>query len=190
MKSIKFFLVAILIASASFLHAQSVSINPAISTIDWLGKKVTGQHNGKVKLKSGTLTLKDGKVTGEFIMDMTTITVEDIQGEYADKLLGHLKSDDFFSVDKHKESKFVITSSKSLGKNQYEIAGSLTIKGITNTITFPATIVNDSDGFMAKADFKVDRTKFDIKYGSGSFFDNLGDKTIYDDIEFSVNLKK
>lgn len=117
-------------------------------------------------------------------MDMTTLTVTDLEGEMKGKLEGHLKSDDFFSTDKHTEAKFVITNVS--GKDgKYKVTGDLTIKGITNPNTFDMII----SGNTAKADLKVDRTKYDIKFRSASFFDNLKDKAIYDNFDLHVNLK-
>ena len=120
---------------------------------------------------------------------MTTINCEDLQGEWADKLVSHLKSDDFFGVATYPTAKFVITSVVSRGKpGEYKIVGDLTIKETTKEIKFNA-LLNEVDGKnVATADITIDRSEFDVRYGSGSFFDNLGDKTIYDEFELSINL--
>ena len=193
MKTLKLTLVMFLAVTSLSLSAQTKHVvNTAKSNLEWIGKKVAGQHNGDVKLKSGSLTTQGDKITaGEFTIDMTSIQVLDLDGEMNGKLLGHLKSDDFFSVEKHNTATFVLKDAKpKKGENgaNYEITGDLTIKGITNSITFPAKVVLAGSGFVANADFTIDRTKWDIKYGSGSFFEGLGDKTIYDDIEFSLYL--
>ena len=150
------------------------------SMVTWKGYKVTGSHEGTIEMKSGQLTFDEGKlVGGEFTIDMTTIANTDLSGEYKEKLEGHLRSDDFFSVEKHPTSTMVIRKVKSTAKNAYEVTGDLTIKGITKPITFDLSVY----GNKATANLKVDRTKYDIKYGSASFFDDLSDKAIYDEFE-------
>ncbi len=190
----KIYLLASLLALATFTHSladpgkapTTKTVNPAKSEFKWVGKKVTGQHDGKVNVKSGSLQMDGNKITGgRFVMDMRSITVEDIKdAETNGKLLGHLKSDDFFGVEKHPEATFVIKEATPLKNNQTTLTGDLTIKGKTHTISFPATVTNN----RAKAEFDVDRTKWDIRYGSGSFFDNLGDKAIYDDFTVKMDL--
>jgi polyisoprenoid-binding protein YceI len=160
------------------------------SKVEWVGKKVTGQHNGTVAIKSGSLMIKDGMLKGgEFTIDMTTITSTDLEGEYQQKLNGHLKSADFFGVEKYPESKFVISNVAANGKNgRFTVTGNITIKETTKEINFDAQLVNSGNGIVAVADIVIDRSEFDVRYGSGSFFDDLGDKTIYDDFTLSVNL--
>ncbi|MFN3269431.1 MAG: YceI family protein, partial [Candidatus Kapaibacteriota bacterium] len=135
------------------------------------------------------------KITsGEFEVDMTSIRNEDLKDKDLNaKLVGHLKSDDFFSVAKFPTAKFVITHSTPLkaskaGEPNIAITGKMTIKGITQTISFPATIKADGNKITAKATLELDRTKFDVRYGSGSFFDNLGDNVIYDNFTLELNL--
>ena len=155
------------------------------STVTWKGYKVTGSHYGIIDLKEGSFTFNNDQLTGgEFVVDMTTIVSHDLEGEYKGKLEGHLKSDDFFGVDKYATSKLVFTKVTPKGKNSYEVTGNLTIKGKTNPITFDLSIY----GNKATASLKVDRSLYDVKYGSGSFFDNLGDKTIYDEFDLVVDL--
>lgn len=180
---------AFVLLSSGILTAQTFNVDSKSSELEWIGKKVTGQHNGTVKIKSGKVMMKDGNVKGNFTIDMTTINVEDLEGEYKTKLENHLRSDDFFSVDKHNTASFKITDAKKKKGNDYEITGDLTIKGITNNITFPAEImVSDKGVLEANADITIDRTKWKIKYGSGSFFDDLGDKMIYDDVDLNLRL--
>lgn len=156
------------------------------STITWEGEKVTGSHNGTINLKEGFFLMEDDKlVGGEFIMDMESIEVTDLSGEGKQKLEGHLKSDDFFGVTKYPTSKLVITSAAKKGNGNYGIVADLTIKSTTHPITFDLKV----DDNAASTDLVIDRTKYDVRYGSGSFFDNLGDKTIYDNFKLSVNLK-
>jgi polyisoprenoid-binding protein YceI len=165
-------------------------VDTSKSKIIWTGKKVTGEHTGTVNLSSGNLVL-DGKTlkSGSFEIDFSSLTVTDIKDADGNaKLLKHLKSDDFFSVEKNPTSKFVITSVSSKGADEYQIKGDLTIKGITNAISFPATVKNSGKTLFATAKIKVDRTKYDIKFRSTNYFENLGDKAISDDFDLNVNL--
>lgn len=155
------------------------------TTLNWLGEKVTGQHSGTVKLKSGSLTMKENKiVSGEFLIDMTSIK----DSEASERLEGHLKSDDFFGVEKFPASKLVLKGSDSFDKGSAVVRGELIIKGITNPVEFKAAMQNKGDGNYFFANIVIDRTKYNVRYGSGSFFDNLGDKTIYDEFKLKVAL--
>ena len=116
---------------------------------------------------------------------MTSLVDNDLEGDYKGKLEGHLKSDDFFAVASHPTAKLVFTSVKASGKNSYEVTGDLTIKGITKSVTFDVSVY----GSKATATLKVDRAQYDVRYGSGSFFENLGDKTIYDEFDLVVDLE-
>lgn len=160
------------------------------SKVVWLGKKVTGEHTGGINIADGKL-ISDGKTFtgGSFTIDMNSVTCTDVaDAAYNEKFVGHLKSDDFFSTAKFPKSTFVITKITSTGKDQYNVKGNLTIKGITKELEFPATIQTVGNQIKAKAKIVVNRTLYDIKYGSGSFFDNLGDKAINDDFELNVDL--
>ncbi|GGE19972.1 YceI family protein [Psychroflexus salis] len=159
-------------------------VNIKESQIKWVGEKLTGSHDGTIDLKSGYFLMEGGElVGGEFIVDMTTINVTDLEGDSKSDLEGHLNSDDFFGVSNHKTAKFVINTAAKKG-NTYGVSGTLTIKGKSNPIAFDLDMANGK----ANTTLKIDRTKYDIKYGSGSFFDNLGDKTIYDEFTLMVNL--
>ncbi|APG61308.1 YceI family protein [Christiangramia salexigens] len=177
--------VLVLLITVAFTNTKQ-EVNVDASTITWTGEKVTGSHNGTIKLKSGHLMMEDEKIVGgEFVMDMSTITVTDLTGESKGKLEGHLKSEDFFGVEKYPNAKLVITSAAKKGTGSYGIVADLTIKEKTHPITFDLKMVGDS----ASTHLTIDRSKYDVRYGSGSFFDNLGDKTIYDNFELDVNLK-
>ena len=169
----------------------STSINTEASTITWKGYKVTGEHAGVLKVKNGNLVFDEGKLTGgSFDIDMSSITVTDLKaGQGKEKLEGHLKSPDFFGVEKFPTAKFIITKVTSRGKaGEYKVVGNLTIKETTQEIKFN-TIVTENNGVKtATADITLDRTEYDVRYGSGSFFDNLGDKTIYDEFDLTVSL--
>lgn len=188
MKNLKTIAIAfVAVLSTITATAQDKKISTSKSKIEWVGKKVTGQHSGVISFKEGVLNFKSGKLTGgSFTVDMTSIEATDLKaGEGKEKLEGHLKADDFFGTDKHKESKLVFKSVKSQGGNKYAVTADLTIKGITKPINFDITVAKNS----AVTEFKVDRTKYGIEYGSGSIFDGLGDKMIYDDFELTVNLQ-
>lgn len=160
------------------------------TSMEWSAKKVTGKHNGLVKVISGDLTLDGVNVKGgSFEIDLTSITVEDIKDPGSNgKLLNHLKSDDFFSVEKFPTAKFVISSVTPKSGSTYSVKGKLTIKGITQDIEFPADIAFQGKDMTATAKIKIDRTKFNIRYRSANFFENLGDKAIYDDFELDLKL--
>jgi polyisoprenoid-binding protein YceI len=179
----------VLVASVllfGFGFAQTKKIDVKKSNIEWVGKKVAGKHSGDLKFKSGSISFKKGKlVAGTFVIDMNSINTLDLEGEYKQKLDGHLKDADFFGVEKHPTAKLVIKKVKDLTKGKYEITANLTIKEITKPVTFEATVLNNT----LTSSFKIDRTLYDIKYGSGSFFSDLGDKTIDNEFEVKVNVK-
>jgi polyisoprenoid-binding protein YceI len=181
-------MVAIIALSAftNPIKPLTYTVDAAKSTVTWIGKKVTGSHNGTIALKSGSITVNGKAVTGgTFVMDMTSI--KDADGSA--KLEGHLKADDFFGTTKFPTSTFVVTKVAGTGAN-VTVSGNLTIKGITKPLSFPATVTVNSDGTVSALAGKimVDRTKYDIKYGSKSFFDSIGDKAIDDEFEIAVNL--
>jgi polyisoprenoid-binding protein YceI len=159
------------------------------STFKWTGKKVAGTHWGYVKFSDGNLQIKNGVLVGGiFNMDMTTIDCQDTQGEWGEKLVGHLKSDDFFNANGFPKATLVIKSATAKGNNQYDVVADLSIKGKTNEVKFLSTVLISGQTASATANFDVDRTRYGIKYGSGSFFDNLGDKAIENNFNIDVNL--
>lgn len=186
MKTIKLITAVVAIFSTTAILAQEVKIDINQSAIQWTGEKVTGEHTGTVTLKDAKLKMKDNTIVeGKFVIDMSSLTNTDISdAEYNQKLVGHLKSDDFFSVEKHPTAELVITESSAFVNNEATIKGNLTIKGITKPIEFKAT----KNGNSLEALIIVDRTKYDIRYRSGSFFDDLGDKMIYNDFILKANL--
>lgn len=187
MKNLKTTALSLVVAFATVtVSAQSKKVDAAKSSINWLGKKVTGQHNGVVNLKEGNLVFSGKKVTGgNFVVDMTSLTATDLQGEYQGKLNGHLKADDFFGTEKFPTAKLVFKKVVAKSANVFTVTGDLTIKGITKPITFDLATTANS----ATTKFMVDRTKYDIKYGSGTFFTSIGDKAIADEFELDVTLK-
>lgn len=177
--------IGLLIVSFTSLKVVKKNVDTSKSSIEWLGTKVTGKHKGTIKLKSGSFNFEAKKlVGGEFVVDMTTIVCTDLQGEYKGKLENHLNSDDFFGVASFPEAHFKITKIAPISPNKYNVTGDLTIKGTSLEHTFTL----DFDNNKANGTIVIDRSKFDIRYGSGSFFDNLGDKTIHDNFELKVAL--
>lgn len=183
--------IALFIVTVAGLTAQTVyKADLTNSKLSWLGKKITGEHHGTINLSSGEITVKQDMITkANFQIDMTSIKDVDLTDEgYRAKLEGHLKSDDFFGVEKFPKASFVMDKLVKIQKGNTFITGKLTIRGVTQTITFKAVITQTADEVKIYANITIDRTKFNIRYGSGSFFDNLGDKTIYDDFEVTLNL--
>ncbi len=161
------------------------------SIIEWIGSKPTESHNGTIKLSSGVFNLNDNKIeSGSFLIDMASIVVLDIPADKEGnaKLVGHLKNQDFFDVSNHANAAFEVTGvSEAEGKTM--LSGNLSIKGIKHNITFPVSVTQSDDKVtLTSESFSIDRTKWDIKYGSKSFFDNLGDKFIKDNIDLKLNI--
>lgn len=183
-------LAALALVAFSFTHVASLKVDTAASNIAWTGEKVTGKHTGNVKLKSGELQWDHGKLTGgSFEIDMNSITCTDLDAGMGGKLVGHLKSADFFGTDKYPTAKFVITRAIPQDtKGNYKVIGDLTIKEKTNSVVFKANVAEAGGVVTATGDITVDRSLYDVRFGSGSFFDNLGDKTIYDEFFLKVSL--
>jgi len=162
------------------VHAMSATIDLNKSSLEWLGTKITGKHFGSVKFKNASVKMKGDDITGgEFVVDMNTISATDLKGEWKDKLDGHIKNSDFFDVKKFPTAKLVVNK-----VDKKKIHGNLTIKGKTNPISFEYA----KKGKAYKGKMSFDRTKFDIVYGSGNFFKNLGDKTIHDQVTITFNI--
>jgi polyisoprenoid-binding protein YceI len=189
----------ILILSLSFLSLMSfttmlnqdhVKVNIEASTVKWIGSKITSSHEGDIKISSGKLVLEDGMlVGGEFVIDMTSIICTDLKpNEGGDKLVKHLKADDFFGVENHPTSTLKITNVSHVSASNYLITADLTIKGITHAVDFNADVKINNTAYLATATLVFDRTKYGIEYNSGSFFDNLGDYLILDDITLELFL--
>ena len=165
----------------------SYTINLDQSIIVWTGREVTtSKHFGNIYFASGQFEVKSGLISsGEFVVDMTTIDNQDLPEERRGRLEAHLKSDDFFSVESHPTALLSILSSESLADGKWLVSGELTIKTFTHPVEFE--MLNSNDGW--KANLVFDRSKYEVKFRSGTFFENLGDKLIYDDIELAINLK-
>lgn len=188
MKNLKTVAIALLVAfGTTAATAQNKKINLEKSNINWVGEKLTGKHSGTIDFKDGVLVFKKNKLTGGiFTVNMTSLAVTDIEaGKGKEKLEGHLKADDFFGTDKFNTAKLDFKTIATKSKGTYTVTADLTIKGITKPVTFDMNV----NGNTATTTFKVDRTKYDIKYGSKSFFESIGDKAIYDEFELTVALQ-
>ena len=185
----------LVLAVGTFLAATTEPIAPATvnkseSSVTWKAEKVTGKHWGYVPIADAKLDYAAGKITGgSFEMDMTSLTVEDLTDPKSKgNLTNHLKSDDFFSVEKFNKSTFTIKEAKSSNGTDYTISGDLTIKGITQPVSFPAKVSVAGNSLTATGEITFDRTKYDIKYRSSNYFENLADKAIYDEVKLEVKL--
>ena len=180
--------ISLLLLTLGFTQAQSLTADTAQSNIRWYGEELTGKtHFGDLKFKSGQIEVQDGVITsGTFVVDMSSLSVEDLSGGGKARLEGHLKSDDFFSVDKHSQATLKITQKAKVEGDVQNLNGELTIKDIQHPIDFTMTLgANNS----AVAQLTFDRSKYNVRFRSGSFFENLGDKLILDDIKMEVSLQ-
>lgn len=165
---------------------NTVAVKAGESQVSWKGYKVTGQHEGTIALTEGSLSFADQVLTGgSFTVDMTSLVATDLDGEMKGKLEGHLKSDDFFGTETHPTAQLVITQVGVDAAGGYQVTGDLTIKGITQPVSFPMTVAANT----ATASLKIDRTLYDIRYGSNNFFENLGDKAINNEFDLEVTLQ-
>jgi polyisoprenoid-binding protein YceI len=171
------------------MQDANYQLDTANSTINWIGRKVLGEHHGKVQIQSGSFTVTNGAITaGDFTIDMQSITDEDITDEGMNKkLVDHLKSDDFFSVEKFPTVSLIINGSNAENETIL-VQGDMTIKGITQPVEFPVVVTEVNGKLHAIGTVIFDRTKFDIKFRSGSFIENLGDKAIHDEVELRLDL--
>ncbi len=172
-------------------EAVVYAVDPAQSELKWKGSKVTGEHFGTINIQEGSLAVKDeALVGGEIKIDMNSIVVLDIEDStYNANLVGHLKSEDFFNVANHAASTLEIVDIKASEGASQTVTAKLTIKGITNEVSFPADIIITEDKVTAKGTATFDRTLWEIRYGSGKFFEGLGDKMIHDQFQLEFNIE-
>ncbi len=187
-RKISFGLIALFLALPAF---ATTPIDVKKSTVEWVGNKVTGSHNGTLEIEKGDVTIEKGVIkNGRFILDMTSIKVLDILNERKNKSLeNHLKDDDFFGVHNYPKAVFEFSTAEPIkgakdGEPNYHFKGDLTLKGITHALAFDARVEIKKQGASASGQIIVDRAKYDIRYKSNTFFDGLGDRAIYD--EFSI----
>lgn len=184
MKTIKNIITVLFLGLSVSLLAQT-KVDTEKSVINWKGYKITGHHEGIINLKKGLLSFEKGKLTGgNFVVDMTTILSTDMSGKGKERLDGHLKNEDFFDVENHPEAILTFSKVTEKSKGIYTVTGDLVIKGIKQSVAFDLAVSDNS----ASTSFEIDRTKFDIKYRSGSFFPDLADKAIKDNFDISVKL--
>jgi len=182
--------IALLLATINCTAQNRVSIDNESSTLNWTGKKVIGEHTGTIKLANSFIILDEkGVKNGEINIEMTSITNTDMEGEWSDKLVGHLKSADFFDTVKHPNATFTINEVIHKSETLHLASGILTIKGISNPLSFPIQIKNTDSMMEITGLAEVDRTLYGVKYGSASFFDSLGDKAINNLFELNFDLK-
>lgn len=164
---------------------ESLVVDVATSKVQWKGTKVTGAHEGTIAIKEGTLMVDAGKVTGgTFVLDMNTISSTDLEGEWKEKLDGHLKSEDFFDVANNAEATFEITSVEPAAvEGEAKVSGNLTIKGITKNISFDAKVaeLTESNAQIA-ANFNIVRGDWGVNYAGKE------DDLISKEINFDINL--
>ena len=179
-------------ATAAVMVSGTYTVEPS-SVVEWVGKKPTGQHTGTIGLQSGSLSVDNGKITGDFTIDMNSITVTDItEADGKLDLEAHLKgtgkedgADHFFNVKTYPTGTFKLTSFD--GAN---VTGDLTLKGKTKTISFPATLtITDNEVTLESKPFEINRVDFGVNYASKSVFGDLKDKFINDEIELVVKVK-
>ena len=172
--------------SCSLIFGQQ-KVDVSASNIKWTGSQISGKsHFGSLKFKTGNITIKNNVVeSGVFVVDMTSLSVDDLEGRGKKSLEGHLNSDDFFSVESFPTSSLTISSGKQSGPSSFDVSGTLTIKGVSQRVSFS---LNLEENNSASAKLTFDRSKFNVRYGSGSFFENLGDKLILDNIDLEISL--
>ena len=180
--------ITLTLISISFSYSQSLTANKTQSLIRWYGEELTGKtHFGNLSFKEGRIELQDGLIIGgTFVVNMTSLSVEDLSGGAKARLEGHLRSDDFFSVDKYPEATLKITQKAKIEGDVQKLYGELTIKGTKHAVDFSIILV---DKKTATANLTFDRSKYNVRFRSGSFFENLGDKLILDDIRMEVSLQ-
>lgn len=169
------------------IYAQSMNVDVSKSSLRWEAGKVIGDpHYGAIQLTQGVLEIRNNEIaSGSFTIDMTTISNEDLGAGYGDKLVGHLISDDFFSVSSHPQAQLVVLGGTPFEKGKATVQAQLTIKGHEESIEFE--VVQKNGAFDAT--LNVDRSKFDVRYGSPSFFNDLGDSAIKDVFTLAVHLE-
>ena len=164
---------------------NAFEVDTKLSRLEWTGKKIGGQHQGTISLSSGEIRHEDGKISGSFEIDMASISNTDLSGEWKEKLEGHLKSDDFFGVERFPIAKLELKEAiPAHGKFQ----ANLTIKGKTHPVEFSANIKSEESKITAEGELIIDRSKYDVRYGSKSFFANIGDKMIHDDFAVKFHI--
>ncbi|WP_415327691.1 YceI family protein [Chryseobacterium sp. MMS23-Vi53] len=172
------------------MDTKNFKVNSEKSLVEWIGRKVTGAHNGTIEVKEGSFTFEnDNLLAGKFIINTKSITILDVEDADTNaQFASHLASDDFFNSDQYPEAIFEITHAEPSDNNLYHVKGNLTIKGITNSIETTLQIVKTENTAILDAKIVIDRTKFNIKFRSANFFANLGDTLIYNNFDLNIHL--
>lgn len=172
------------------MDTKNFKVNSEKSLVEWIGRKVTGAHNGTIGVKEGSFKFEDGKLSaGKFVIDTRSIKIIDIEdAETNAQFASHLASDDFFNSDQYPKATFEITHAEPSDNNLYYVKGDLTIKGITHSIDSTLQIVRTDNVAVLDTKIVIDRTKFNIKFRSANFFANLGDTLIYNNFDLNVHL--
>ncbi len=177
--------------SFTSLHIDSYNIDIKKSNVKWIGSKITGSsHEGNISFLDGKIKMDHGKlIAADFIIDMNSITNTDIESASSSKkLIKHLKNEDFFDVENFPKAFFKLIRATQNTDGSYQVVGELSIKKFKDVINFKMNATTKGDSFIADGKFTFDRTKFDVIYGSGTFFDNLGDRAINNEVEMSFNI--
>ncbi|MPS65457.1 MULTISPECIES: YceI family protein [unclassified Chryseobacterium] len=172
------------------MDTKIFKVNSEKSLVEWIGRKVTGAHNGTIEVKEGNFTFEnENLLTGKFVINTKSITIIDVEdAETNAQFASHLASDDFFNSDQYPEATFEITHTEPGDNNLYYVKGDLTIKGITHSIDTALQIVRTDNVAVLDAKIVIDRTKFNIKFRSANFFANLGDTLIYNNFDLNIHL--
>ena len=188
MKNIRYILALVVVFGATSLFAQTQKFSKENSEIKWAGSKVGGSHDGTIDLKEGSLTWDNDKISsGKFVVDMKSVKNTDIENkDYNKKLVDHLISDDFFGADEYPVAVLEITDGSSFSDGKAMLKGNLTIRDKTHPVEFE--VMKTSDKLWGK--LTIDRSKYDVKFRSKSFFKNLGDKLIHDDFTLEISVMK
>jgi len=175
---------------------EELTIDTEKSVVRWVGRNLAGRHAGTIAVSGGSITLMGGKVHGgHVVFDMTAIACDDIaDGKLNGLLIAHLESDDFFDVAVHPQAEFTIESADPVGRAtpgapDVEIAGKLTLKGVSNPVRFlAASGRTDDGGWAAQATTGIDRTEWGVNYGSGKLYEFLGMHLVNDHITLEMTL--
>lgn len=172
------------------MDTKNFKVSSEKSLVEWIGRKVTGAHNGTIEVKEGNFTFENDKLlAGKFVLSTKSITILDVEdAETNAQFASHLASDDFFNSDQYPEAIFEIRHAEPGDNNLYHAKGDLTIKGITHSIDTTLQIVKTHSTAVLDAKIVIDRTKFNIKFRSANFFANLGDTLIYNNFDLNVHL--
>lgn len=173
---------------------RDYTVDPEASTIEWTGRNIGGRHFGTVRVLAGQVTIRDGvPATGSFELDMNSFEVADLEGEMAELLVAHLKSEDFFATAEHPTARYEITGLDAVpdarpGAPNCEVSGRLTMRGVTEELSFPAVVAAKEDTLALDAHFDLDRTRWGVNYGSGKLYDDLGMHLVNDDVSLQIRL--